>query len=165
MFYERVFKFARSMFIDLNIILSHHIIAKYPNLMFARLFLAALLITATLSLGKNLKRAHQSDDWEKLDIENLSDVEKSIDDFIRDSIGSLDGELAGAARNGDLYRYAYIVDDKENWDVQVLNDGDNNQLEVATRTQNWTDKDNENLLYSKKTSIIKKAFADIVGAV
>ena len=134
--------------------------------MFKNLLLIALMITVSLSLGKNLKRAHlNEEDWEKLDVENLSDAERSIDEFVRDSISSIDGDLAGAARNGDLYRFAYILNEKENWDVQVLNDGDNNEIEVATRTQNWTDDENENLLYSKKTSIIKKAFADIVSSV
>ncbi len=134
--------------------------------MFKNLLLIALMIIVSLSLGKNLKRAHlNEEDWEKLDVENLSDAERSIDEFVRDSISSIDGDLAGAARNGDLYRFAYILNEKENWDVQVLNDGDNNEIEVATRTQNWTDDENENLLYSKKTSIIKKAFADIVSSV
>jgi hypothetical protein len=100
-----------------------------------------------------------------LDIENLDDTQKSIDEFIKSKISSISGDLSGAAKNGDLYRYAYIVNDKENWDVQVTNDGENNEIEVATRTQNWTDKDNQNLLYSKKTSLIKKNFADIVKSV
>jgi hypothetical protein len=46
-----------------------------------------------------------------------------------------------------------------------LNNGENKEIEVATRTQAYPDEKNPNILFSKKTSIIKKGFTDIIGSV
>jgi len=39
----------------------------------------------------NIRTAHRTDEWTKIDVNNLTDREKSIDDFIRGSLSSLSG--------------------------------------------------------------------------
>ena len=72
------------------------------------LFLITLIFAC--AFAANI-RAHR-EEWTKIDVNNLSDSQKGIDEFIRDKLGALSGDLKGAAQSGNLYRYAYLSGEK-----------------------------------------------------
>ena len=124
-----------------------------------------LLALLTISISSVQLTVHEADDWKKLNVDNLSDAQKGLDEWIRDQIDALGGDLAGVAKMGDLYRYVYKNGDDENWDVQTKSDGKgNNEILVATRTQTYPDENDSNLTINKKTSIVKKALKNVIAA-
>lgn len=126
------------------------------------ILIISLLLACALATKVHLT-SHAADDWKKLDVNNLNDDQQDVDEFIRDAIDKLDGDLVGAATFDNFYRYVYKTSDTENWDVQVRRNDDENEILVATRTESYPDGDDPNLTVNKKTSIIKKSLADIVA--
>lgn len=67
--------------------------------------LALLALSFILSTSiKTIRPAHHQDDaptWEQIDIQNLNDDQKSVDDTIRQKLGALSGDLTGAAKIQD----------------------------------------------------------------
>ena len=127
--------------------------------------LIVLLLTISCTLAVQLRKEAHKDNWAKIDVDNLNDGEKDLDSFIRDAIDKLDGDLTGAAKEGELYRYVYKNGDNENWDVKSKRDSKgNNEILVATRTETYPDEKDPNLTINKKTSIVKKAFSKVLEA-
>ena len=67
-----------------------------------------LLLAITCTFAVQLRQEkHAIEEWDELDIDDLTDEQYDLEQFVRDAIGRIDGDLTGASQNGDTYKFLY----------------------------------------------------------